>query len=93
MSWRISSGWSDKISTMILRESVKNILLRHPYKHGKIGLPRNKYDIFSNYKICDGKYSVELIDAENREYVKSFMLGIKIKSASVMNSKPLNFIL
>ena len=60
---------------MILRESVKNLLVRHPYKHGKIGLPRLKYDIFDNYKICDGKYSIEQIDLTNRETVKKFMLG------------------
>ena len=60
---------------MILRESVKSLLVRHPYTRGKIGLPRKKYDIFSNYKICNGKYSIELIDEGNRENVKKFMLG------------------
>ena len=60
---------------MILRESVKSLLVRYPYTYGKIGLPRTKYDIFTNYKICDGKYSIELIDAVNRENVKKFMLG------------------
>ena len=60
---------------MVLRESVKSLLVRHPYTRGKIGLPRKKYDIFSNYKICNGKYSIELIDEGNRENVKKFMLG------------------
>ena len=60
---------------MILRKSVKNLLVRYPYTYGKIGLPRTKYDIFTNYKICGGKYSIELIDAVNRENVKKFMLG------------------
>ena len=60
---------------MVLKESVKNLLVRHPFKHGKIGLPRPKYDIFTNYKICDGKYSMKLIDSVNRENVRSFMLG------------------
>ena len=60
---------------MILRESVKNLLVRNPYNNGKIGLPRLKYDIFTNYKICGGKCSIELIDAVNRENVKKFMLG------------------
>ena len=60
---------------MILRKSVKNLLACHPYTIGKIGLPRPKYDRFTNYKICDGKYSIELIDAERRESVQKFMLG------------------
>ena len=60
---------------MILRKSVNNLLVRYPYTYGKIGLPRLNYDIFTNYKICDGKYSIELIDAANRENVKKFMLG------------------
>ena len=60
---------------MILRKSVKNILVHYPYTHGKIGLPRPKYDIFNNFKICNGKYSIDLIDEENREKVKKFMLG------------------
>ena len=60
---------------MVLKESVKNLLVRHPFKHGKIGLPRQKYDMFTNYKICDGKYSMKLIEPVNRENVRSFMLG------------------
>ena len=67
---------------MILRESVRNLLVRHPYKHGKIGLPRPKHNIFNNYKICDGKYSIELIDAKNRENVGTFMLGKNRKTLS-----------
>ena len=60
---------------MILRKSVKNLLACHPYTNGKIDLPRPKYDRFTNYKICDGKYSIELIDAVRRESVEKFMLG------------------
>ena len=60
---------------MILRESVKSLLVRYPYNHGKISLPRQKYDIFTNFKICSEKYSIELIDAENRENVKKFNYG------------------
>ena len=66
--------WDEK-EKMILRESVKNFLACHPYTHGKIGLSRSKYDKFTNYKICNGKYSIELIDAVKRESVKKFMLG------------------
>ena len=69
---------------MILKESVRNILVRHPYKRGKIGLPRPKHDIFTNYKICDEKYSIELIDAKNRENVRRFMLGKIRKNCVIM---------
>ena len=67
---------------MILKESVRNLLVRHPYRCGKIGLPRPNHDIFNNYKICDGKYSIELIDTKNRENVRTFMLGIDRKKLS-----------
>ena len=67
---------------MILKESLRNILVSHHYKRGKIGLPRQKHDIFTNYKICDGKYSIELIDAKNRENVRRFMLGKTRKTLS-----------
>ena len=51
---------------MVLRESVKSLLVRHPYTYGKIYLPRKKCDIFTNFEICHGKYSIELVDAEKR---------------------------
>ena len=57
-------------------------MVRHPYRCGKIGLLRPKHDIFNNYKICDGKYSIKLIDAKNRENVRTFMLGIKRETLS-----------
>ena len=65
-----------------MKESVRNLLVRHPYRCGKIGLPRPNHDIFNNYKICDGKYSIKLIDAKNRENVRTFMLGIKRETLS-----------
>ena len=67
---------------MVLRESVKSLLVRHPYTYGKICLPRKKCDIFTNFKICHGKYSIELVDAEKRENAKKFMLGKNIKCYS-----------
>ena len=68
-------GYDTTPEEMILRETVKNLLVCYPYYHGKISLPRPKYDMFTNFKICSGKYSIELIDTENRENVKKFMLG------------------
>ena len=75
-----------EFSDMILKESVKNILVRYPYTNGKIGLPRPKYDIYTNFKICNGKYSIELIDAENRENVKKFMLGENWKKYNTVSN-------
>ena len=66
---------------MTLRQSLNKFLVKHPYIYGKIGLPRQKYDIFDDkYEICDGKYSVEKVDRTNRETVKRFMLGKLIEN-------------
>ena len=53
---------------------IRNHLQKYPYIPNKIGLPRVKHSLFQNYKICDGKYTAEIINPFNREEVKKFML-------------------
>ena len=57
---------------------IRNHLQKFPYIPSKIGLPRDiprdKHDFFESYKICDGKYTAELINPSNRQEVKKVML-------------------
>ena len=54
---------------------VEELLLRVPFKSGRIGLPRSKSKILNNYRICDGKYLVKQVNATNKSTVQRFMLG------------------
>ena len=54
---------------------VEELLLRVPFKSGRIGLPRSKSKILNNYRICDGKYLVKQVNATNKATVQRFMLG------------------
>ena len=59
---------------------VEELLLRVPFKSGRIGLPRSKNTILNNYRICDGKYLVKQVNATNKATVQRFMLGkLKLK--------------
>lgn len=59
---------------------VEELLLRTPFKSGRIGLPRSKSKILNNYRICDGKYLVKQVNATNKATVQRFMLGkLKLK--------------
>ena len=54
---------------------VEELLLRVPFKSGRIGLTRSKSKILNNYRICDGKYLVKQVNATNKSRVQRFMLG------------------
>ena len=54
---------------------IEEMLLRVPFKSGRIGLPRSKSNILNNYRICDGKYLVKQVNATNKSTVQRFMLG------------------
>ena len=59
---------------------VEDLLLRVPFKSGRIGLPRSKSKILNNYRICDEKYLVKQVNATNKAIVQRFMLGkLKLK--------------
>ena len=66
-----------KITDMIVKDlkHVEELLLRVPFKSGRIGLPRSKSKILNNYRICDGKYLVKQVNATNKSTVQRFMLG------------------
>ena len=65
------------ITDMIVKDlkHVEELLLRTPFKSGRIGLPRSKSKILNNYRICDGKYLVKQVNATNKSTVQRFMLG------------------